>query len=204
MQHWILLYFHHYYFFNQTRAIAFDSSGLTTRLLWYEFNYTKRRKVALSALKEESVHCQTGLWLPWLREMDMWHTVGPICVSVISETPVTKVLLQNELNNHLPLSGFIHQTTSGGLPNTGGYLFALHEQLGAISRLRYLSESETFIILSCQRTYSARSLSASHWFYTAVEMSCRRSTSLHFTYRKPAFPGHIWQILLFETITVSK
>lgn len=47
--------------------------------------------------------------------MDMWHTVGPICVPVISETLVTKVLLQNELNNHLPLSGFIHQTTSGGV-----------------------------------------------------------------------------------------
>lgn len=52
-------------------------------------------------------------------EMDMWHTVGPICVPVISETLVTKVLLQNELNNHLPLSGFIHQTTSGGVLTRG-------------------------------------------------------------------------------------
>lgn len=51
--------------------------------------------------------------------MDMWHTVGPICVPVISETLVTKVLLQNELNNHLPLSGFIHQTTSGGVLTRG-------------------------------------------------------------------------------------
>lgn len=75
--------------------------------------------MAQGALKEESVHCQAGLWLRWLREMDMWHTMGPICVSVISETPVTKVLLQNELNNNLPLSGFIHQTTSGGLLTQG-------------------------------------------------------------------------------------
>lgn len=34
-----------------------------------------------------------------------------------------------------------------------GLFVCLHKQLGAISRLRYLSESETFIILSCQRTY---------------------------------------------------
>lgn len=51
--------------------------------------------------------------------MDMWHTVGPICVPVISETLVTKVLLRNELNNHLPLSGSIHQTTSGGVLTRG-------------------------------------------------------------------------------------
>lgn len=76
---------------NPPATIAFHSSGQMTKLVWYEFNYPKRSEVALSALKEESVHCQTGLWLPWLREMDMWHTAGPICVSVISETPVTKV-----------------------------------------------------------------------------------------------------------------
>lgn len=120
--------------------------------------------------------------------MDMWHTMGPICVSVISETPVTKVLLRNELNNHLPLSGFIHQTTSGGLLTRGGYLFALHKQLGAISRLRYLSESETFIILSCQRTYFSKTLNASQWFYAAVEMSYWRYTSLHFIYSSLVFP----------------
>lgn len=98
--------------------------------------------------------------------------MGPTCVSVISESPVTKVLLQNELNNHLPLSGFIHQTTSGGLLTRGAICFALHKQLGAISRLRYLSESETFIILSCQRPYFSeekknkkkKPLRARQWF----------------------------------------
>lgn len=176
-----------------------------TKLVRYEFNYTTRRTVALSAPEEESVHCQSGLWLPRLREMDMWHTVGPICVSVISETPVTKVLLRNELNNHLPLSGFIHQTTSGGLPNTGGYLFALHEQLGAISRLRYLSESETFIIPSCQRTYSARSLGARPLapYSGGNVLSAFHVTSFHLQERL-LFAGHVWQILLFGTITVSK
>lgn len=94
--------------------------------------------------------------------MDTRHTMGPNCVSVISETPVTKVLLRNELNNHLPLSSFIHQTTSGRLLTRGGYLLALHKQLGAISRLRYPSESKTFIILSCQRSYfSKKNLNAS-------------------------------------------
>lgn len=121
----------------------------------------------------------------------MLYTLSSICVSVISETPVTKVLLRNELNNHLPLSGFIHQTTSGGLLTRGGYLFALHKQLGAISRLRYLSESETFIILSCQRAYFSKTLNANQWFYAAVEMSYWRHTSLHFTYSSPASPGHI-------------
>lgn len=61
------------------------------------------------------------------------------------------MLQRNELNNHLPLSGFIHQTTSGVLPTrVGAICLLLHKQLGAISRLRYLSESETFIIPSCQ------------------------------------------------------
>lgn len=109
----------------------------------------------------------------------MWYTTGPICVSVISETPVTKVLLRNELNNHLPLSGFIHQTTSGGLLTRGGYLFALHKQLGAISRLRYLSESETFIIRRCQRTYFSKPLNASRRFNAAVEILALHVTSFH-------------------------
>lgn len=51
--------------------------------LWDEFSDTKTKDETLNALEEESAHCQTGLWLPWLREMDMWHTAGPICVSVI-------------------------------------------------------------------------------------------------------------------------
>jgi hypothetical protein len=78
-----------------------------------------------------------------------WY-IGPICVSIISETGY-QVIFRNELNNHLPLSGFIHQTTSKELP-TLGLLVCLHKQLGTISRLRYLSDSKTFIILSCQRT----------------------------------------------------
>lgn len=51
-------------------------------------------------------------------------------MSVISETPVTKVLLRNELNNHLPLSGFIHQTTSGGLLTRGGLFVCFTQAAG--------------------------------------------------------------------------
>lgn len=113
--------------------------------------------------------------------MDMWHTVGPICVPVISETRVTKVLLQNELNNHLAFVWFHSSNHKWRSPNTGGYLFALHEQLGAISRLRYLSESETFIIPGCQRTYFSKPSMQVGGFTPALEMSSWRHTSLHFT-----------------------
>lgn len=58
--------------------------------------------------------------------MDMWRTVGPICVPVISETLVTKVLLQNELNNHLPFVWFHSSKHKWRSPNTGGAICLLY------------------------------------------------------------------------------
>ena len=74
-----------------------------------------------------------------------------------------------------------------------GLFVCLHKQLGAISRLRYLSESETFIIPSCQRTYFPPNPPATNGSGRRLRMQPHASsignvlwcyTSLHFTYSK--------------------